>query len=471
MSDTIRCPQCAVEIEVTEVLAAQLRTQVRQELEAGHRDKEAALSKREAEYKQRETSLAQQKLDLAKAKEEIDGRVDQQVAARLAIEQKRIAETAQAKAREQFALELQGKDLALKDKEEQLADAARRLKAATEAELTLRKERRELDQEREQLELTLARRLDEERAKTLDAAKRDAAAEWQLKVAEFEKRNSDLLKQLEEARRKAEQGSQQLQGEVLELSLESSLRQTFPFDEITPVPKGVHGGDVVQTVRDPAGNECGNILWESKRTKTWSDGWLPKLRDDQRAAKAQVAILASTQLPKGVTSFQCLDGVWVTSMPCAVNVAAVLRTWLIEVAAVKRLQACKHDTTEALHSYICGPEFRHRFEGVLESFVTMQTELDQERRALQRAWAKREKQLERGIAQAITLHGDLAGIVGGALPTIASVELPGLPGPGEEGNGEVTGEQGELFGAATVEVDAAPLTKRRIVRESSVERQ
>lgn len=461
MSDTIRCPQCAVEIEVTEVLSAQLRTELRQQFEADQRAKEAALARREEEFRQREAALAQQRQELARAQEDNDARVDQQVSARIAIEQKRIAETAQAKAREQFALELQTKDLAIRDKEEQLADAAQRLKAATEAELALRKERRDLEQEKEQLELTVVRRLDEERTKAHDAAKREAAEEWRLKEADKDKLIGDMRRQIDDLKHKVEQGSQQSQGEVLELSLESSLRQTFPFDEITPVPKGVHGGDVVQSVRDPAGNECGNILWESKRTKTWSDGWLPKLRDDQRAAKAQVAILASTQLPKGVTSFQCLDGVWVTSMPCAVNVAAVLRTWLIEVAAVKRLQACKHDTTEALHSYICGPEFRHRFEGVLESFVTMQTELDQERRALQRAWAKREKQLERGIAQAITLHGDLAGIVGGALPTIASVELPGLPGPGE---------QGDLFGSETLAIGSSPAARRRKVPASSEER-
>jgi hypothetical protein len=154
---------------------------------------------------------------------------------------------------------------------------------------------------------------------------------------------------LDETRRKAEQGSQQIQGEVLETTLEDLLRQQFPFDEITPVPKGVHGGDVVQTVRDASGTVCGIILWESKRTKTWSDGWLPKLRDDQRAAKAQIAILVSLKLPKDVTTFRHIDGVWVSSVACAVNLAHALQAGSVELGAANRSLGGRHDKIEMLN--------------------------------------------------------------------------------------------------------------------------
>jgi hypothetical protein len=170
---------------------------------------------------------------------------------------------------------------------------------------------------------------------------------------------------LDETRRKTEQGSQQIQGEVLETTLEDLLRQQFPFDEITPVPKGLHGGDVVQTVRDASGTVCGIILSESKLTKSWSDGWLPKLRDDQRAAKAQIAILVSLELPKDVTTFRHIDGVWVSSVACAVNLAHALQAGSVELGAAKRSLEGRDDKMEVLYNYLSGPEFRHLVESVL----------------------------------------------------------------------------------------------------------
>lgn len=154
---------------------------------------------------------------------------------------------------------------------------------------------------------------------------------------------------MDETRRKAEQGSQQIQGEVLETTLEDLLRQPFPLDDITPVSKGEHGGDVVQTVRDASGTVCGIILWESKRTKTWSDGWLPKLRDDQRAAKAQIAILVSLELPKDVTTFRHIDGVSVSSVACAVNLAHALQAGSVELGAANRSLGDRDDKIEMLN--------------------------------------------------------------------------------------------------------------------------
>ena len=192
------------------------------------------------------------------------------------------------------------------------------------------------------------------------------------------------------------------------------------------MPKGIHGGDTLQIVRDASGTVCGSILWESKRTKTWSDGWLPKLRDDQRAAKAQIAILLSVELPKDVTTFRHTDGIWITSAACAISLASALRVGLLEVAAAKRSLDGRHDKMEVLYKYLSGQEFRHRVEGIVEAFVTLREELEAEKRATQLRWAKREKQLDRAVAQTTGMYGDLSGIIGASLPAIEALSLPAI---------------------------------------------
>jgi hypothetical protein len=411
VSDSVICPQCQHEIEVTEVLSAQLRGQLQKEFDA-------QLRRKDSDFEKREREIAKAREEVARAQQDIGRRVSEQ----LAKERKQLEGDLLVKAREQVAVEL-------RDRDQQLAETSEKLKAAQETELALRKERRALEEEKATLELSVSRRLDEERSKIRDAAKKEAADERQLKDAEKDKLISDLRVQLDDMKRRAEQGSQQLQGEVLETTLEDLLRQQFPFDEITSVPKGVHGGDVTHLVRDASGAICGTILWESKRTKNWSDSWLPKLRDDQRAAKAQVAILASLELPKDVTTFRNIDGVWVTSVACAISLAHALRAGLLEVGAAKRALDGRQDKMELLYNYLSGQEFRHRVEGIAEAFKTLREELETEKRSTQRMWAKREKQLERAAAQTAGMYGDLSGIIGGALPRIEQLETPLLDGP------------------------------------------
>jgi hypothetical protein len=405
-SNNIVCPNCKFEIEVTEVLSAQLRGEIRKEFEAEQRKKDAQLT-------ERENALQRQLTELQQAK----ATIEQQVADKLEKERQQLSENALKKAKEQVAVELQ-------DSRQQLEEIRGKLKSAEQTELELRKERRQLAEQKEALELTVTRKLDEERAKIREAAKKEAADERQLKDAEKDKLVNDLRTQIEELRRKSEQGSQQTQGEVLELVMEDLLRRTFPFDTIQPVAKGVHGGDVIQIVHDATGAECGIILWESKRTKAWSDGWLPKLRDDQRAAKAHVAILISIEMPKGVTTFECVDGVWVTCQACALALAAALRSGMIDAATARRAGDGKQTKMELLYAYLSGQEFRHRVEGIVEAFVTMKSDLESEKRAMQRSWAKREKQLERAIANTSGMYGDLQGIVGASLPSLPSLEHP-----------------------------------------------
>ena len=206
--------------------------------------------------------------------------------------------------------------------------------------------------------------------------------------------------------------------------MEDLLRRQFPHDTIEPVPKGIHGGDVVHHIHDVGGNRCGTILWESKRTKTWADGWLPKLRDDQRTAKAQIAMLVTAELPKGITNFAYVDAVWVTNWACAIGLAHALRAGLLELGKAQQATEGRQGKMELLYNYLSGTEFRHRVEGIVEAFVTLREDLEAEKRSTHKIWAKREKQLDRATAQTAGMYGDLSGIIGAGLPRIERLETP-----------------------------------------------
>jgi hypothetical protein len=250
-----------------------------------------------------------------------------------------------------------------------------------------------------------------------------------LRVREKEEQIASMQRQIEDLRRKAEQGSQQLQGEVQELALEALLRQKFPRDVIEPVPKGEFGGDLIQRVVGPARQVCGSILWEAKRTKNWADGWLGKVRDDRRAAKADMALIVSHALPKGLQAFDQIDGVWVSEPRCAVAVAIALRESLIALAAARLAGEGQQTKMELVYQYLTGPRFRHRIEAVVERFSDMQADLDRERKTMMRLWAKREEQIRGVVESTAGLYGDLQGIAGRSLLEIDGLELPLLDGP------------------------------------------
>jgi hypothetical protein len=229
----------------------------------------------------------------------------------------------------------------------------------------------------------------------------------------------------------AEQGSQQLQGEAQELVLESLLAAKFPSDLVEPVPKGEFGGDILHHVFNHAGQTCGTLLWESKRTKNWSDGWLAKLRQDQRASKADFAILVSRVLPKGVDLFDYVDGIWVLDPKCVIPVAIALRQSLIEIAAVRQAGEGQHTKMGMVYQYLTGPRFRTRIEAIVEKFTDMQDDLDKERKTMTRLWAKREEQIHGVIEATAGMYGDLQGIAGKSLDGVEGLEIVMLPAGNE----------------------------------------
>lgn len=263
------------------------------------------------------------------------------------------------------------------------------------------------------------RSLFEKKAK--EQAEKEALQNSRFEKLEYEKKIKDMQKALEEAQRKAKQGSQQLQGEVLELDLEEKLRNTFPNDEFLPVPKGVEGADIWQKVKNKFGNEAGSILWETKRTKLWSNSWLAKLREDARKTNATVPILVSEVLPEDVKYFKRLEGVIVTSYESAIGVADMIRERLLQVAIAKS-KASNDEKLQAIYEYISSDAFRHKFESHFESVSELRKGLESEKRAMERIWKHRETQIERLDRSAAQMFGEFQGVVPSLKP-LKNLEL------------------------------------------------
>jgi hypothetical protein len=412
LEPSITCPSCRTEIKLTETLAAPLIEAVRLENEQKLRLKDADIAKRESSIRAQQEALKQSKEAM-----------DAEIAERLKGERKRVAEEDAKKARAAFSLDLNHKDQQLEELKKLFAEREVKLVEAQKAQAEAVRKERELAEAKREMDLTIEKRVAEKQAEIQLRAKAEAEGELGLKVQEKEQTILAMQKQIEELKRKSEQGSQQLQGEVQELHLEAQLRVSFPHDVIAPVPKGEFGGDAIQHVTTPFGQSCGKILWESKRTRNWSDGWLQKLREDQRIAKADAAIIVSQALPKNIDTFGQIDGIWVTSPKCSVAVAIAVRHVLIEVAAARKSGEGQQTKMEAMYQYLTGPRFRHRVEAIVEKFGEMQGDLDKERKVMQKAWAKREQQIRGVIDSTAGMYGDMQGIAGRSLQEIEGLDF------------------------------------------------
>ena len=313
--------------------------------------------------------------------------------------------------------------LELSDLREQLEEKTTNLKEARKQELELLKKQRELQEKEENMELEVTRKLDEERQKILEKATGKFEEEHRLKDAEKDKKLNDMKKQIDELKRKSEQGSQQTQGEVLELDLENILKKSFTHDNIEPVPKGIKGADVLHKVHSPSGQFCGTIVWETKRTKAWSDKWIAKIKEDQRRVKGEIAVILTTVLPKDVRSFAHINGIWVTDYSSIVELATAIRMGLIEVAKTKQAAVGKKEKMEVVYNYLSGSDFKQKVEAIVEAFRVMKEDLEKERKAFTKHWAKRQKQLELVIANTAGMYGDIHGIIGTSLPEIKLLEI------------------------------------------------
>lgn len=420
---TITCPNCKTEIRLTESLAAPLIAATRQQYEQ-------QLLQKDEEIVGRENNVREKERLLVESRKSFDSQVADQVATQLGVERARLVIEETRKAKLASAMEMEEKARELAELQQVLKERNEKLVEAQNLQAELIRKQRVLDDEKRELELTIEKRVQDSLGEVRINARREAEDGLKLKVMEKDQTIASMQQKIEELKQKAEQGSQQLQGEVQEMDIEQTLRLKFPFDSIEPVPKGEFGGDVLQRISHN-GLGCGAILWESKRTKNWSDGWLTKLRDDQRAAKAEVSILVSQALPKGIDTFDVIDGVWVTSPQAALAVATAMRHLLVQVSSARQASEGQQTKTEMVYEYLTGPKFRHRVEAIVEAFSSMKDDLEKEKRIILKQWAKRDQQIERVMGATVGMYGDLQGIAGKTLQEIEGLEILSLSGPDE----------------------------------------
>lgn len=415
VEQTMQCPQCGYEMKVTESLAAPLIAVVERKYQQQMREQQAALAGREREVADRTAALEQQAA-------EAERRIAEQLRTRLEIERRQVAVQEAERAKQNVAADLERQARELADQQARLEALNGKLKAAQEQEAEFLRQKRVLEDERRELRLQVERQVQQELESVRRLAQQQVEEQMRLQVQDKDDAIQTLRRQIDDLKRKAEQGSQQAQGEVLEIQAEQQLRTRFPMDDILPVPKGEFGGDLIQTVKDAAGQACGRILWEFKRTRNWSDGWLAKLRGDQRAAGAELAVLVTQTLPREVSLFDQIDGIWVSSLGCTLPVAVALRQAVIELARARRASEGEQTKAQEVYSYLTGPQFRHRVETIAEKFTDMRADLDAERKFMERQWAKREKQLELVLKASEGINGDLQAIAGRTVDAIDALQ-------------------------------------------------
>jgi hypothetical protein len=345
---------------------------------------------------------------LGPLRSEISTELEKEFEDKLTKEKATIEKTALKQAQEASTKQISELSSRLKDSEEEL-------KSSRENEVKFREERRRWKEEKEKMEVEIQRRMD------AFASNYDDKQKLQIKAKD--EHIERLSKDIEELQRQVKQGSQQAQGEVLEITLEEMLKTCFPEDEILPVAKGVKGADLIQRVNGNIGTCCGTIIWESKNTRNWSPQWIEKLRENQHNAGAHIAIIASAALPDSIEHFGQIEGVWVTRWPLATQVARAMRMALIELHQSKIAGEAKDQKMEILYDYLTGPKFKQRIDTIVRAFMQMRQQLNQERAAMERIWSRREKQLELVERGTTGLYGDLEAIAGASMPQIEALSL------------------------------------------------
>lgn len=368
MNDTIICPNCKKPIPLTEALSHQIQ------------DKYAKFYK-----------------------------------IRLEEEKNKFAKTMQPELEKQLKEKM---EFEMKNKNNELEELRKQNKNMQEQMLELNKLIRQIKQESDNRKIEMERKLTTAQEKIREEEKKKSDEEYKLKILEKDKKLGDALKMVDEYKRKLEQGSQQTQGEVMEDELKKILSSEFPYDEISDVPKGIRGADLIQIVKNNVGKKCGTILWESKRTKSWTDGWITKLKQDQREIKAEIAIIVSQTLPQEISGLGLNQGIWVVDYKTVIGAAVSLRNNLIELFSLRSANKGKEEKKEILWNYLTSIEFKQRVEAIYESYNNLRDELQKEKDWFAKKWAREEKSIDRVKDNLLGMHGDLEGIVGKTFPEL-----------------------------------------------------
>lgn len=402
---TIICPNCQHRFEPEDAISKSIELEMR--------------SKMETEWRKRLDGLNAEKLKIVEKENELQQQVqlqDDKVRQLVEVEKKSIQNKLEQDLRKSISSDFENDLLLLR---QNAAEQEEKLKNARQKELDFMREKQALEQQRQEMEITLQRKLVEEVEKRSaerkvleDQRLQQIELDFRLKLAEKDKQLDDQKKLAEEMKRKAEQGSMQLQGEVQELELESVLRNAFPFDLIREVGKGVRGADCIQTVRNNLGQECGHIIYESKRTQAFGTDWIEKLKADMRSQGAEIAVIVTQVMPKDMSCFGLRDGVWICTFQEVQALAAVLRDGIVKIFSAAKSQQNKGDKMHLLYDYLTGNEFAEQWKAVREVFMSMRQSIQRERDAMEKLWKAREKQLDKALLNAAGIKGNIEGIAG-----------------------------------------------------------
>ncbi|KIM10408.1 MAG: Caldesmon [Sulfurovum sp. FS08-3] len=421
---TIKCPNCNAQIDVNEVLYHQLENKYKHEHLAQQKKLEAEIEAKRKEYKTHLDALKVQEEALKEQKEKFDEELQKATKELLKQEKSKLHEQLKKE-----ILEEQSESMAALKKE--LEVKSHQVKELNNAKVQIGKLQREKEEMESAImakaELTLNEKLKLEKAKiqkTLDEQN-------ELKFKQKEQQLEQLKKQLQEAQRKAEQGSQQLQGETQELAIEEYLQDKYPFDAIEEIKKGARGGDCIQIVHTREIQNCGKIYYESKRTKDFQKSWIEKLKADMRDKGADIGVLVTEVLPKEFDRMGLIDGVWICTFEEFKGLSSVLRESIVTIHQAKKSQENKTDKMSLLYSYLTSTEFKMQIEAIVEGFTQMQSDLDSEKRSMQRIWKQREKQIEKVLENTIGMYGSIKGVAGNSIGNIKALELPYSEGEGE----------------------------------------
>lgn len=411
----IDCPNCQHHFALDEIYTHQIEARFKKDFETKNQ-----------ELVKNQKSLFEKEEALQKARDSLD----EEVKKRLQNERDSLTKQAQEKAREDYQVEL-------KDKDRQLAEKSTKLDEANKKELEFRQKIRDVEEKEKNLELEIQRRCDDQAKRATETAQNAFDDKLKMLQKEHELTLEGLKRKNDELTKKIEQGSQQAQGEVLEILLEENLKSLFPIDMIDPVPKGISGADIIQTVNNNHGKDCGTIIWEFKNAKNWTDSWIQKLKDNQRQTKSDIAVILTVTLPKEIRGFGYVEGVWVTDIHSYASLCKALRMSLEQLHSVRQANLGKNEKMEVIYDYLSGNEFKQRVQSIVEAFQTMKLDLDKEKIAIQKLWAKREKEIDRVVVGTVGMYGDLEGIIGNTLPRIEGLELKAL-GEGESLKTDIT---------------------------------
>jgi hypothetical protein len=406
---SIQCPQCGTTIDVNDILKHQLEDSIRKEFQ------------QKANAQTRELELRNEQFEKSKAEFEAKKKQENELFAERLEREKKIAEkdiTEKVKTK----LDEENKDRLL-SMEKELSEKSEKLRELNKMAGEIAKLQREKLEMKEAIEAEAQRQLNATLILERDKIRKQEEEKNELKIKEYQKQSDDQKKLIEEMKRKQEQGSMQLQGEVMELAIEEWLANNFPLDSIDEIKKGANGADCIQIVNTREHQNCGCIYYESKRTKSFQPAWIEKFKNDIRTKRANIGVLVTEVMPAGMDRMGMRDGIWICTYEEFKGLSAVLRQSLIQVNQAVQAQENKGDKMFMLYDFLTSNEFRLQIEGIVEGFTQMQGDLDAEKRAMQRIWKQREKQIEKVVHNTLGMYGSIRGIAGNAVQTVRALEL------------------------------------------------